>query len=77
MQLKVQMPYIQMYGVQDNSRNALSHKFIYYPIISPITGRTWLNNNLGAEYSNTNNSFWANNPQKHEQLSKVVSIPLY
>lgn len=63
----------KMYGVQDNSRNALSHKFIYYPIISSITGRTWLNNNLGAEYSNTNNSFWANNPLQQSKSIRDVN----
>lgn len=38
--------------------------FIYYPIVSPTTGRTWLNNNLGAEYSRINNFSTTKNPFK-------------
>lgn len=32
------------------------HDFLYLPITSPNTGRIWLNNNLGANYSNTQHS---------------------
>ena len=28
-----------------------SHNFLYLPITNPVTGRTWLNNNLGAAYA--------------------------
>jgi uncharacterized protein (TIGR02145 family) len=40
-----------MFGVTDNSGKADTHKFVYLPVTNPITGRTWLNNNLGAEYA--------------------------
>lgn len=65
----------RMYGIRDNSENTQSHNFIYYPIISPITGRIWLNNNLGAEYSNVNNFSWANNP--FQQAKSIKDINAY
>ncbi len=45
----------RMYGVSDNASNTESHKFIYIPIVSPDTGKIWLNNNLGAEYADATN----------------------
>ncbi len=65
----------RMYGISDNSENMQSHNFIYYPIISPITGKIWLNNNLGAEYSNVNNSSWTNNP--FQQAKSIKDINAY
>jgi uncharacterized protein (TIGR02145 family) len=44
----------RMFGQADKSQNAENtetHKFLYLPVTNPITGRTWLNNNLGAEYA--------------------------
>ena len=32
------------------------HKFVYLPLTNTTTGKTWLNNNLGAEYANVNSS---------------------
>ena len=32
------------------------HRFVYFPVTNPNTGRTWLNNNLGAEYANKKSS---------------------
>ncbi len=32
------------------------HRFVYLPVESNTTGRTWLNNNLGAEYANVDSS---------------------
>ena len=32
------------------------HRFVYLAVTNPNTGRTWLNNNLGAEYANKNSS---------------------
>jgi hypothetical protein len=40
-----------MYGVADNNGDTQSHKFLYLPVVNPTTGRTWLNNNLGAAYA--------------------------
>ena len=31
---------------------SLVHQFIYFPVVSPDTGKAWLNNNLGADYAN-------------------------
>jgi uncharacterized protein (TIGR02145 family) len=46
-----------MFGQADKSKNKIAHtethKFLYLPVTNPITGRTWLNNNLGADYANT------------------------
>ncbi len=38
------------------TNGAFEHKFVYLPVTNPNTGRTWLNNNLGAEYANRNSS---------------------
>ena len=45
----------RMYGVSDNASNTESHKFVYIPVVSPDTGKVWLNNNLGAEYADATN----------------------
>jgi len=47
-------------GAPDRMFNVLTngiyeHRFLYFPITSPVTGRTWLSNNLGAEYADKNN----------------------
>ncbi|MGV4567354.1 hypothetical protein ACQ1P0_11555, partial [Ornithobacterium rhinotracheale] len=39
------------FGVKTNGK--LEHQFVYIPITGP-DGRTWLNNNLGADYANVN-----------------------
>jgi uncharacterized protein (TIGR02145 family) len=44
----------RMFGIADNNEDTETHKFLYLPVKNPITGRTWLNNNLGAEYADTN-----------------------
>ncbi|MBV7439869.1 hypothetical protein KRX57_00375 [Weeksellaceae bacterium TAE3-ERU29] len=52
-------------GIPDRNYNRDDkHKFVYMPIQSP-SGRIWLNNNLGAEYSNINSEFF--NPQQQAQ----------
>ena len=38
------------------TNNKFEHKFVYLPVTNSTTGRTWLNNNLGAEYANKNSS---------------------
>ncbi len=40
------------------TNGAFQHKFVYLPVTNPKTGRTWLNNNLGAEYADTNSSYF-------------------
>ena len=37
------------------TNNRREHQFIYLPVTNFITGKTWLNNNLGAEYADVNN----------------------
>ncbi len=34
------------------------HRFVYLPVTNPKTGRTWLNNNLGAEHANVDSSHY-------------------
>ncbi len=38
------------------------HRFVYLPVKNNTTGRTWLNNNLGADYANVDSS--AYNPSQ-------------
>jgi uncharacterized protein (TIGR02145 family) len=40
-----------MFGIADNSGDTDTHKFLYLPVKNLVTGRTWLNNNLGAQYA--------------------------
>lgn len=44
----------RMFGVADNNDDPTTHNFLYLPVTNPTTGRTWLNNNLGANYANIN-----------------------
>lgn len=39
-------------GIPDRNIANAQHVMLYLPIVS-LTGKTWLNNNLGADYSNT------------------------
>lgn len=41
-------------GIPDRNFSNPNHKFVYLPILA-ADGNTWLNNNLGADYSNINN----------------------
>ncbi len=43
----------RMFGLADNTGATNTHNFIYLPVIA-ADGRTWLNNNLGADYANMN-----------------------
>ena len=42
------------FGKADGTGVKTSHMFLYLPIKSSRTGRTWLNNNLGADYADLN-----------------------
>ncbi len=42
------------FNVQTNGE--YQHQFIYASVTSHVTGRVWLNNNLGADYADMNNS---------------------
>ncbi len=46
----------RMFGVPDNTGDNTTHMFLYLPVTNATTGRTWLNNNLGANYANFNSS---------------------
>ena len=39
-----------------NTNGAFEHRFVYLPVTNSTTGRTWLNNNLGADYANVDSS---------------------
>ena len=54
----------RMAGVSDNASNTESHKFVYIPVVSPDTGKVWLNNNLGAEYADATNPNGNFNPRQ-------------
>ena len=43
-------------GIPDRNFANSDHKFLYLPVTNPITGKTWLNNNLGADYSNVSHA---------------------
>jgi hypothetical protein len=57
----------RMFGIADNAGDTESHKFIYVPVESPITGKIWLNNNLGANYANVNHPSF--NPAQQAQAT--------
>ena len=38
------------------TNGAFEHRFVYLPVENTTTGRTWLNNNLGADYANVDSS---------------------
>ncbi len=38
------------------TNGAFEHRFVYLPVKNTTTGRTWLNNNLGADYANVDSS---------------------
>jgi hypothetical protein len=42
-----------MAGIPDRKIASSSYRMFYLPVTNPITNKTWLNNNLGADYSNT------------------------
>lgn len=42
-----------MYGLPDNNSNSTTHMMLYIPITGE-DGKVWLNNNLGAHYTNVN-----------------------
>lgn len=46
----------RMFGLADNNGDTDTHMFLYLPVVSPATGRTWLNNNLGAHYADMNHA---------------------
>lgn len=45
----------KMFGIADNAGNASTHLMLYTPILGE-DGNIWLNNNLGAHYSNYNHT---------------------
>ncbi len=46
------------------TRGKFEHKFVYLPVTNPTTGKTWLNNNLGAWYANKGNKDMYNPSQQ-------------
>ena len=49
-------------GISDRNFEDASHKFVYLPVVA-ADGNTWLNNNLGANYSNMNHAEFSPNMQ--------------
>ena len=43
----------RMFGLPDNNSNSTTHMMLYLPMVA-ADGNIWLNNNLGADYSNIN-----------------------
>ncbi len=56
---------IALGGIPDRNYADADHKFIYLPVTAK-DGRIWLNNNLGANYSNTNKDVY--NPIKQAEI---------
>ena len=48
----------RMMGKADNNGETKTHNFLYLPVTNPVTGKTWLNNNLGADYANIQSAFF-------------------
>lgn len=46
-------------AIPDRNMVDANHRFLYMTIVSPITGKTWLNNNLGADYANISKSVFS------------------
>jgi uncharacterized protein (TIGR02145 family) len=42
----------KMFGLPDNTGSSTTHMMLYFPVTG-ADGNVWLNNNLGADYSNT------------------------
>ncbi len=40
------------------TRGKFEHRFVYLPVTNPTTGKTWLNNNLGAWYANVGRNMY-------------------
>ena len=40
------------------TRGKFEHRFVYLPVTNPTTGKTWLNNNLGAWYANAGRNMY-------------------
>ena len=55
------------YYVQTNGK--YEHKFLYLAVTNPDTGKSWLNNNLGAEYADANNPNGNFNPMQQATAS--------
>ncbi len=53
----------RMFRIADNTDDNTTHELIYAPVTNPTTGKTWLNNNLGANYANMNSSVFDPNKQ--------------
>lgn len=45
----------KMFGLPDNNSNSTTHMMLYLPMVA-ADGNIWLNNNLGAHYSNINHA---------------------
>lgn len=41
-------------GIPDREFGDVAHNFLYLPVTNPTTGKTWLNHNLGAHYTQVN-----------------------
>ena len=44
----------RMFGLPDNNGDDATHEFLYLSVTNTTTGKTWLSNNLGANYANMN-----------------------
>jgi hypothetical protein len=59
-------------GIPDRNFADDDHKFVYLPVVSS-TGKTWLNNNLGADYSNMNHSSF----DIFQQATSIIDFRAY
>lgn len=58
-------------GIPDKNIGDGVHDFLYLPIVS-ATGKTWLNNNLGANYANINKSVFEPSKQATEMWNYSI-----
>ncbi len=54
------------------TNGVFEHKFVYLPVTNSTTGKTWLNNNLGADYANVDSSNYNPSQQAKSRIDPVA-----
>jgi len=57
-------------AIPDRNYADAAHRMVYYPVLG-LDGKTWLNNNLGADYANTTKASF--NPVKQAEVSRDLN----
>ncbi len=59
------------------TRGKFEHRFVYLPVTNPTTGKTWLNNNLGAWYANVGRNMYDPSQQAKNQGDNYAKGSLF